>query len=121
MDDITDKLVSGYLNEINKSIDREYLIPSLVSNSCLLFFFQRHIDKITNGDKITLSNAKRTASVINGEYCLCFGNILIHSAILNINGVLKLREYQICEQNLMIGICSNESLKYVTIEYGVGR
>ena len=79
MDDKTDKLITGYLNEINGLIDREYIVPSLLSKTCLLFYFVReYFDKITNGNKdreaIILSNDKRTACLIDFEYATCFGN-----------------------------------------------
>ena len=32
------KLVNGYLRELNKTIQKDYIIPSLVSHQCLVFY-----------------------------------------------------------------------------------
>lgn len=40
--DKTIKLVSGYLNELNQSFHQQYILPSLVINSCLLFYSPKY-------------------------------------------------------------------------------
>ena len=114
VDDKTDKLITGYLNEINGLIDKEYIIPSLVIKICLLFYFVReYFDKITNGkkgDAIILSNDKRTATLIDGGYAACFGNILIDS----MSGIIHKWSVQMdgknnSSRNLSVGIGTKDA------------
>ena len=88
VDNRSKKLITGYLKEINISIDDKYIVPELVLNACLLFYYQRaFISMIFNGyhhspqskDSFTLSKDKRTVSLIDSRWGTLFGNIQIDS------------------------------------------
>ena len=85
VDDKSQKLLGGYLRNIyGDKAEKDHIIPDLVLNICLLFYFRReHFAVIVNGWKgkvnFTLSNDDKTASLVNGCYGNVYGNIKIDS------------------------------------------
>ena len=88
VDDKSNKLLCGYLRNIYgdhpQNHDAEHIIPDLVLNICLLFYFQReYFAKIVNGWKVKenfiLSNDHMTADLVDGCYGNVYGNIKIDS------------------------------------------
>ena len=128
VDDRTDKLVPGYLNELNTSIDRKYIIPSLVVKSCLLFYFvgeyfEHIIPYHINRKLVTLSNNNCSAKLIDGGFGALFGHICIDSMSKQIfKWSVKLgdnKDSQKIAKNLKIGIADSD-LRKVTF-YGKYR
>ena len=79
VDDRSQKLLCGYLRNIyndHAANDDEHIIPDLVLNICLLFYFRReHFSAIVNWKKdqknFMLSNDNMTVSLVDG----CAGNV----------------------------------------------
>ena len=80
------RLLCGYLRNIynDATNNNEHIIPDLVLNICLLFYFQReYFSVIVNGwkgrENFKLSNNDMTASLVDGCYGNLYGNIKIDS------------------------------------------
>ena len=79
VDERTNDLVTGFIREINPN--SEITIPSLVSSSCILFYYLREYFTIS-GDRIAISDDKLTASTIraqNFETNTVYGNVSINN------------------------------------------
>lgn len=76
-------IVFGYMKDINQSIEIDYIIPSLVLHSCLLYYYQPEYFAIIatedNEQSVNISNDKMTVSLIPNQWASCFGNVEIHS------------------------------------------
>ena len=80
VDSRTKDLMFGYLHGIRQGA----VIPDLVLNICLLFYYQReYFAFVANGcegePNFELSNDDKTASLIDGKYGTVYGNVALNS------------------------------------------
>ena len=106
VDDKSQKLLNGYLKNIYDT-KQDHIIPELVLNICLLFYYQReHFGTIEEGgsgltpSNFTVSQDKRTVLLNDGGWGTLLGNVKIDSmSDIICRWNLRLRKQEHCSKD----------------------